>query len=519
MTNAILEKAATTSPVSIPQTFQHLVDQLYFSGIKSAEVSYEKLGRGEKLEDYSRLDYVNFQNALSLLVPIVRLKETSNGPAMVMSKDGPPSTRPFELHSLDFDDFLDFATSPICPGVPLNTGFTFLHGYEALPGTSGRTPFKGSQELSLLTFSPYQAVLAATGEKLIVYLALRVTKDSAEYKSRVGVSTVIIPPITVAIEFRQEGGTLIEVNRHQIRCDLDRFVFSSMGWVRAMQEVVEKYPQNDRTKLMRFANTVDSWMQPLAEVFELAKLMVHLPQYFEFMYDLVITSKYKAGNQILRRKMPRVKGKNRKTITSQEPIYKIVKSIRVRYEAEEASRRQLSENPRLWTAPSYKFEVQGHWRTFADSNWIGHDPEGAEIQGKTWVHSFEKGADKEATEKIVLEGRSGVVIKVKETLAYGRDVLSSFGTRPEARGTPPSGERPSADYLYSERCKLTAGLRFLVLKRDKYRCCLCGASGTDGARLEVDHKIALVKWGKTELSNLWTLCRPCNGGKGARDLM
>lgn len=68
----------------------------------------------------------------------------------------------------------------------------------------------------------------------------------------------------------------------------------------------------------------------------------------------------------------------------------------------------------------------------------------------------------------------------------------------------------------------TAGVgnyrRFEVLKRDGYRCQLCGATQSDGVRLEVDHKLAKAKGGSDDLSNLWTLCWPCNSGKSARDL-
>jgi len=57
-------------------------------------------------------------------------------------------------------------------------------------------------------------------------------------------------------------------------------------------------------------------------------------------------------------------------------------------------------------------------------------------------------------------------------------------------------------------------LRFKVLKRDKYKCRLCGKTVNEGAMLEVDHKIPKSKGGKNNLGNLWTLCFDCNRGKG-----
>lgn len=54
------------------------------------------------------------------------------------------------------------------------------------------------------------------------------------------------------------------------------------------------------------------------------------------------------------------------------------------------------------------------------------------------------------------------------------------------------------------------------MKRDNFRCKLCGRSAQDGVTLEVDHIKPVSKGGKTELNNLWTLCRDCNRGKAAK---
>ena len=56
-------------------------------------------------------------------------------------------------------------------------------------------------------------------------------------------------------------------------------------------------------------------------------------------------------------------------------------------------------------------------------------------------------------------------------------------------------------------------MRFLILKRDSYRCQLCGRSAQDNVILEIDHKIAVSRGGSDEESNLWTLCFTCNRGK------
>lgn len=64
-----------------------------------------------------------------------------------------------------------------------------------------------------------------------------------------------------------------------------------------------------------------------------------------------------------------------------------------------------------------------------------------------------------------------------------------------------------------ERSKMSESMRYDVLKRDNYRCQICGTSSKDGANLQVDHIIPVSKGGKTEMKNLQTLCSRCNIGK------
>lgn len=56
-------------------------------------------------------------------------------------------------------------------------------------------------------------------------------------------------------------------------------------------------------------------------------------------------------------------------------------------------------------------------------------------------------------------------------------------------------------------------IRYNVLKKDNYRCQICGSTIKDGVKLHVDHIIPLSEGGKTIMSNLQTLCERCNLGK------
>lgn len=68
-------------------------------------------------------------------------------------------------------------------------------------------------------------------------------------------------------------------------------------------------------------------------------------------------------------------------------------------------------------------------------------------------------------------------------------------------------------FVAEQRRLMTDSLRYDVLKRDGFRCQICGATAKDGYKLHVDHIVPVSKGGKTELSNLRTLCERCNMGK------
>jgi hypothetical protein len=67
-----------------------------------------------------------------------------------------------------------------------------------------------------------------------------------------------------------------------------------------------------------------------------------------------------------------------------------------------------------------------------------------------------------------------------------------------------------------ERSLMTSNLRVDVLRRDGYRCQMCGASRNDGVQLHVDHIVPVSRGGRTLPENLQTLCQDCNLGKGNR---
>lgn len=95
------------------------------------------------------------------------------------------------------------------------------------------------------------------------------------------------------------------------------------------------------------------------------------------------------------------------------------------------------------------------------------------------------------------------------------DIARSEQEFHEATVPEPIEARPAREDLRH----IPVGLRYQVLRRDRFRCVICGRSpATDlECNLHVDHMVAFSRGGKTRLDNLRSLCVDCNLGKGAKD--
>jgi hypothetical protein len=84
---------------------------------------------------------------------------------------------------------------------------------------------------------------------------------------------------------------------------------------------------------------------------------------------------------------------------------------------------------------------------------------------------------------------------------------------------PPPAQMPRWRTLHLlNASQVSKRQRFRILKRDGYRCTLCGHAAAEGARLEVDHRIARAEGGTNDDANLHTLCFSCNRGKSTYTL-
>lgn len=82
------------------------------------------------------------------------------------------------------------------------------------------------------------------------------------------------------------------------------------------------------------------------------------------------------------------------------------------------------------------------------------------------------------------------------------------------RNEPPE-TRLKSENIHRTSRNINTRLRFIVMKRDNFKCCACGASPAKDPTIElhVDHIIPWSKGGETVIDNLQTLCSKCNLGK------
>ena len=66
----------------------------------------------------------------------------------------------------------------------------------------------------------------------------------------------------------------------------------------------------------------------------------------------------------------------------------------------------------------------------------------------------------------------------------------------------------------SQRRTVPLGIRWKILKRDSYKCVICGKSpANSGIELHIDHIVPVSRGGGNEEGNLRTLCDECNLGR------
>ncbi|MCH7958845.1 MAG: HNH endonuclease [Candidatus Hydrogenedentes bacterium] len=449
-----------------------------------------------------------------------------------------------EYFRVDFQDFLDYATSPLPPrpvleDFPDNTAVF----YESLKSTRNEQEVHATWTTNetKIGLSIMDAVIARDKMFLTVimrFAGLHLTTDFSEGGKKYafgktiksddgtiadcGITLTLAPDKYTGVE--GESGPLGEWERVMwwppTMEDSEWRISSSGEYTSYLLSEFESDPSesflsvdsklNVQDFLAKIRENEDSNHKQNGVFFEVARLGFFLASYIDFMYDLVVTEKKRIGAKSRRRK---VAGKKQRS-SGNRPVYKIIKSIRIH---RPNSTRSIAQETRQWTPPAYSFLVQGHWRRMKEPMSKGRDHEGNTVYGKTWVSTYRKFKDNDplSFQAEIHTREPKVVIGLKQSLSYARDVIRAYEQENLLMSQEEIEDGPSAAWMADERAKLTANLRYFILNRDDFRCCLCGRSAAqeNNVKLEVDHKTPVKRWGRTIEDNLRTLCRDCNRGK------
>ncbi len=163
------------------------------------------------------------------------------------------------------------------------------------------------------------------------------------------------------------------------------------------------------------------------------------------------------------------------------------------------------------------FEVK---RLYKDISTAPHDNRNwfAKNFGSTTENRFKelKKYEEELLSKKTYDPRfPSVILHLMATSQYGdydrneryefSDILECYRVALEKEG--------KMTFIQQQRAILSDDKRYEIMKRDGFRCCICGATAAAGVRLEVDHIKPVSKGGKSTDDNLQTLCERCNKGK------
>lgn len=138
---------------------------------------------------------------------------------------------------------------------------------------------------------------------------------------------------------------------------------------------------------------------------------------------------------------------------------------------------------------------------------------------KVWTHYGRPPKHSEMTAAPSVVGPKAYVLR----WGTWRKSLSAFVRRVKEPEVDHASEVPaitSSEVLKDESARdhreISLSLRYAILKRDSFRCVACGSSPalTHGLVLHIDHIVPWARGGRTDISNLRTLCSSCNLGKG-----
>ena len=131
-----------------------------------------------------------------------------------------------------------------------------------------------------------------------------------------------------------------------------------------------------------------------------------------------------------------------------------------------------------------------------------------------WIKLGKQPARRDMDNKLISTISSGAYLRFYSTWSNALKSFILYIEENELSGPSASTFREN-EITHKTSRDVNLRLRFLVMKRDNFKCCNCGRSPatTQGLELHIDHIKPWAKGGETVLENLQTLCSDCNLGK------
>lgn len=106
-------------------------------------------------------------------------------------------------------------------------------------------------------------------------------------------------------------------------------------------------------------------------------------------------------------------------------------------------------------------------------------------------------------------------INSEEEVAPEENVFKAISLKEINSGIEKKSVHSPKHISHNTKRDINLRLRFKVMQRDSFKCCICGRSPatTPGLELHIDHIKPWSKGGETVMENLQTLCQDCNLGK------
>lgn len=386
---------------------------------------------------------------------------------------------------IDYSDYIDFATSGMTKesyaGEFPDEVAVFV---ESISGwnTSNLELMFDDKKIFIKDF-----VVSRSGVFITVLMRFMVEIKATEALEENGVSITFAPESLNKVS--GEYGKLVEFEKAvwfpPVTYDKEWRFINAGEFTGHILTTIENLNQPDSfsgNALVKLRNADDELIK-YSGLIETCRLGFLIHKYLLFMHDLIITEKIETKSSSIKKRGPKnMFSRERK---ERSPItYKLIKSINVIHQNTNQYPEDNSIVEKSWVPPSYSFLVSGHWRVFKDFNRIGKDQEGNYVLGKTWVNEFKKYAVLAPKEKTIITENSGITIKIKQTLASARDLIIAYSkTNPQSTKVAPHkiqkqkeneindlriNDKPSKDWMYRERSKLSSSLRFLILKKDSF---------------------------------------------------